>query len=79
MKEFLLAFFRPGWNRLALAGIALTILGVILIPFIIGIPIAGIGFSIFAIGIIVSFVCKFPGGKRVVSEFESSIKNVFKQ
>lgn len=65
-------------NRLVLVGIVLTILGIILMPFIVGIPIVGIGFSIFAIGIIVSFVCRFPGGKKIVSEFEASIKNVFK-
>ena len=53
------------------------IVGIILIPFLIGIPIAGIGFSMLAISAMVSFACMFPGGKRLVSEFETMFRRMF--
>jgi hypothetical protein len=77
MREFFLFFFAPQWNRLLVIGGILTILGVITIPILIGIPIAGIGFSMFAIGTLVSFARLFPGGKEIVNEFEAMFKRMF--
>ncbi|HRS22731.1 MAG TPA: hypothetical protein P5562_01085 [Candidatus Woesebacteria bacterium] len=59
MKELFFWFLTPEKNRCLIIGLIMTILGVILIPFIIGVPIAGIGFSIFAIGVLVSCGQKF--------------------
>ena len=54
------------------------VVGIILIPFLIGIPIAGIGFSMLAVGAMVSFAKMFPGGKKLVSEFETMFSGMFK-
>ena len=65
--------FTPKRNRYLVWGLILSILGVILIPFIVGIPIAGIGFSIFAYGAILSFAEKFSGWK----DFVKKLKKMF--
>jgi len=70
MKEFFLWLFTPKRNRYLILGLVLTILGVILIPFIIGIPIAGIGFVIFSIGAMISLAERFPTGAKVVEGFK---------
>lgn len=77
MRGIILGLFSPGWNRFTLIGFLLMILGIILIPVLIGIPIAGIGFSMLAISAIVSFVRLFPGGKKLVSEFEAMFLRMF--
>ena len=66
-----------GWALWKLTGSILMIGGIILIPFLIGIPIAGIGFSMLAISAMVSFASMFPGGKRLVSEFEAMFRRMF--
>jgi len=43
---------------------------VILIPFIIGIPIAGIGFTMFAIGALISYGQKIQKGKKIINGFK---------
>ena len=75
MKEIFLWLFTPEKNRYLVIGLILTVLGVLLIPVVIGIPIAGIGFSIFAIGAIISFAQKFAAGKKTVQGF----KQIFSQ
>jgi hypothetical protein len=54
------------------------VVGIILIPFLIGIPIAGIGFAMLAIGGMVSLARMVPGGKRLVSEFEAMFLGMFR-
>jgi len=63
-KYFLFWLFTPKCNRYLVWGAILSILGVILIPLVIGIPIAGVGFTIFAIGVIISFAQRFRKGKN---------------
>lgn len=70
MKNFFLRLFTPKRNRYLIWGVILSILGVMLIPFIIGIPIAGIGFTIFTIGVLISFAERFESGKKVIEKFE---------
>jgi hypothetical protein len=60
----------PKRNRYLLWGLILSIVGVILIPFIIGIPIAGIGFSIFAYGVILSFAEEFASWKETAKKMK---------
>ncbi len=70
LKELFFWFLNPKGNRYLAWGLGLSILGVILIPFIIGIPLAGIGFSLFSWGVMVSFAQKFSKGEKVVGEVE---------
>jgi len=70
MKEFFLWLFTPKRNHYLVWGLVLTILGVILIPFIIGIPIAGIGFALFSIGAIISLAEKFSTGSKIMEGFK---------
>jgi hypothetical protein len=70
MKGIFQWLFTPEKNRYLTIGLILTILGVILIPFVIGIPIAGIGFMIFAIGAIISYGQKIQKGKKIIDEFK---------
>jgi len=70
MKGIFQWFFTPEKNRYLIIGLILTILGVILIPFIIGIPIAGIGFTIFAIGALISYGQKIQKGKKIIDKFK---------
>ena len=70
MKGIFQWFFAPEKNRYLIIGLVLTILGVILIPFIIGIPIAGIGFTIFAIGALISYGQKIQKGKKIIDKFK---------
>lgn len=70
MKGIFQWLFTPEKNRYLIIGLSLTILGVILIPFIIGIPIAGIGFTIFAIGALISCGQKIPKGKKIIEGFK---------
>ena len=63
-------------------GLILTGLGIILIPVIIGIPIAGIGFMLFSIGVLMSFAQKLSDGKNVVQKFKkmfSQMKDFFRK
>ena len=78
MRGILVALFSPGWNRFTLSGCLLLVVGIILIPFLIGIPIAGIGFAMLAIGGMVSLARMFPGGKKLVSEFETMFSGMFR-
>ena len=73
LKEVFLGFFTPKRNRYLVWGLVLSILGVILIPFIVGIPIAVIGFSIFAYGVILSFAEEFASWK----DFVKKLKKMF--
>ncbi len=66
MKDFLMQLFAPRRNRYLIAGLILTIIGVLLIPFIIGIPVAGIGFTLFSIGALMSCGEKVASGKKIV-------------
>ncbi len=70
MKDIFLWLFTPERNHYVVIGLILTILGVLLIPVIIGIPIAGIGFCILIIGIMISFAQKFSTGKKVAQGFK---------
>lgn len=70
MKGIFQWLFTPEKNRYLIIGLILTILGVILIPFVIGIPIAGIGFTIFAIGALISYGQKIQKGKKLFKGFK---------
>ena len=69
-KNFFLWLISPKRNRYLLWGLALTTLGVFLIPFIIGIPILGIGAVLLTGGAMISFAGKIPGGKKLAEGFE---------
>lgn len=79
MKEFFLWLFTPKRNHYLVLGLVLTILGVILIPFIIGIPIAGIGFVIFSVGAMISLAERSSAAAKAVEGFKkmSSQMKVF--
>jgi len=70
MKEFFLWLFTPKRNHYLVLGLVLTILGVILIPFIIGIPIAGIGFVIFSVGAMISLAERSSAAAKAVEGFK---------
>ena len=70
LKGTFFSFLTPKRNRYLIWGLILSILGVILIPFIIGIPIAGIGFSMFAYGVILFFAEKFADWKEIVKKIK---------
>jgi len=70
MKEIFQWLFAPEKNRYLTIGLILTALGVILIPIVIGIPIVGIGFMIFAIGALVSYGQKIMKGKKLFKGFK---------
>lgn len=70
MKKVFQWLFAPEKNRYLIMGLVLTVLGVILIPVIIGIPIAGIGFTIFAIGVMISYGQKIQKSKKVAEDLK---------
>ena len=70
MKEFFIQIFSPKRNRYLIIGLILTIIGVLLIPFVIGIPIVGIGFTLFSIGALVSYGEKAANGKKIIDGFK---------
>lgn len=76
LKGGFLSFLTPKRNRYLIWGLILSILGVILIPFIIGIPIAGIGFSMFAYGVILFFAEKFADWKETVKKIKKMFLKV---
>lgn len=69
-KNFFLWLISPKRNRYLLLGLALTTLGVLLIPFIIGIPILGMGAVLLTGGAMISFAAKIPGGEKLAEGFE---------
>jgi len=69
-KNFFLWLISPKRNRYLLWGLALTIIGTLLIPFIIGIPILGIGAVLLTFGVIISFAGKIPGGEKLAGGLE---------
>ncbi len=69
MKEIFQWLFAPEKNRYLTIGLILIALGVILIPIVIGIPIAGIGFTIFALGVLISYGQKIPKVKKIIKGF----------
>ncbi len=60
----------PKRNCYLIWGLILSVVGVILIPFIIGIPIAGVGFSMSAYGAIISFVEEFASWEDFIKKFK---------
>ena len=76
MREIFLALFSPGWNRLSVIGCLLMGVGIILMPLLIGIPIAGVGFAMLAVSAMVSLARMFPGGNALVKEFEKMFRRM---
>lgn len=76
MNVFFAWLLAPGWNRLTVVGGILTLVGVILTPLLIGIPVMGVGFGLFSLGIMASILKRIPGGKRIVTEFEKMFKQM---
>ena len=77
MRGILFALFSPGWNRVTVIGCLLMGVGIVLTPFLIGIPIAGVGFAILAVSAMASFFSLFPGGKRLVIYVEQMFARMF--
>lgn len=69
-KNLFLWLVSPKRNRYLLWGLALTTLGVFLVPFIIGIPILGIGAALLTFGVIISFAGKIPRGGKLAEGLE---------
>lgn len=79
--KFLLSLFNP-WNRLTTIGIILIIVGFILTPLIIGIPILVTGFLLGSMGIwygVYKTVIKFvPNGEERVKKIKQDIIDSYK-
>jgi len=63
-------FLFPHLNRWILWGIVLVCIGLLFLPFFVGIPILGVGFAVFSWGVFKSFANRFELGRRLVAEFE---------
>ncbi len=67
MKQVWLSFFKVFLpvNRLTVSGMVLLVLGFLLLPFLIGLPIAVVGAALLGGGIFWHFLGFFPKGKLI--------------
>jgi hypothetical protein len=75
MNNFIAGLFVSKLNKFIVIGFILLILGFLLTPILIGIPILMIGSFLFVIGVMMSFANLLPGGNTIVSSY----KNMFSQ
>lgn len=62
----------PRFNMMAKIGFMLLMLGFLLTPIIIGIPLIGIGSGIFSLGVMTSILEIFPIGRKIIDGFKES-------
>jgi hypothetical protein len=71
-------FLIPGWNRYMVMGVILGIIGFLLIPFLIGIPIMMVGWLMATFGFFWGIICLVPGAKERVLKFKKYLIDYYK-
>lgn len=73
----IIQFFAPV-NAATVGGLILTIIGFLLLPFIIGLPLMILGIVILCIGILSYLFDYFPYGKRIKNYFKEILRRLKK-
>jgi hypothetical protein len=77
MNNFFISLFTPKFNKTMIIGFVLFVLGFLLLPVLIGIPLLIVGSAMLAVGSMTSVVRMFPGGDKIVSEYELLFRRMF--
>lgn len=77
MNDLIMGLFGPKLNKFLVVGFICLILGFLLIPILIGIPIFMFGSLLFVIGVFISILNLFPGGKKIISSYEKMFSQMF--
>lgn len=69
-------FFRLSLNKFVVTGFILLIIGFILIPILIGIPLMVLGSGLLVIGLMKSILNRIPGGKKLLTGYGKMFHNM---